>query len=140
MAIKSDVVFALENAGWPALLVNEACSIVRANHAAVKLFGTALEGAAPLLSSIWAHENGVPAEQYLAQWERSPASINALRFRIICGTINTFPVSLCALHRDGQKFFVFQFQPEPAPTSGLGNTEFTLAHKQKLDCALQLAR
>jgi PAS domain-containing protein len=43
----------LENAGWPALLVDESGTILRANPAAVKTFGPVLEGEAPLLSSIW---------------------------------------------------------------------------------------
>ena len=40
--MKSDVAFALENAGWPALLVDGAGAICRANPAALSLFGAAL--------------------------------------------------------------------------------------------------
>ena len=39
--MKSDVAFALENAGWPALLVDAAGAICRANPAATSLFGAA---------------------------------------------------------------------------------------------------
>ena len=56
------------------------------------------------------------------------------------GAASRFSVSVCCFSRDGQKFFVFQLLPEIVANDGPGNTEFTLAHKQKLDCALQLAR
>ena len=52
--MKPDNVFALENAAWPALLLDEASTVLRANDAAVKLFGPALEGQASRLSAIWA--------------------------------------------------------------------------------------
>jgi signal transduction histidine kinase len=153
--MKLDEVFALENAGWPALLINSGGTIVRANQSAVKLFGAALEGGAALLSTIWSGENNTPAEQFLAQWERSPSSTASLRFRVK-GTSTSFSVSLCAFSKDQQKFFVFQLFPDFAAGSsgdsksqqlamaagdtGNQGTEFSLAQKQKLDCALQLAR
>jgi signal transduction histidine kinase len=140
--MKSDVVFVLDNAGWPAFLVHEAGSIVRANQAAVKTFGPALEGAAPLLSALWAAENGPPAEQFLAQWERSPAAMVPLKFRVKGGVIGSFAVSLCSIHNDGQKFFIFQLLPEAALPGDAKSqaAELSLAQKQKLDCALQMAR
>jgi signal transduction histidine kinase len=140
--MKLDEVFVLENAGWPALLVNDAGTIVRANQAAVKLFGPALEGGAPLLSSIWAAENGSGADQFLAQWERSPSPEASLKFRVKGGGVNTFQVSVCAFHSEKQRFFLFQWIVG-APVSTESKTqgiESSLAQKQKLDCALQLAR
>src|SRR5204862_1733432 len=73
--------FGLENAGWPALLVDPTSTIHRANQAAFKLFGAALASASPLLSVIWAEENTSTPEQFLAQWERAPAPTVWLRFR-----------------------------------------------------------
>jgi two-component system cell cycle sensor histidine kinase/response regulator CckA len=140
--MKSDEVFTLENAGWPALLVNEACTILRSNQTARKLFGQALEGAAPLLGTIWAPENGPAPEQFLAQWERSPAATVSLKFRVKGGGISSFSVSICSFHKDEQRFFNFQLLPD---WSFAGDhkgppTDFTLAQKHKLDVALQLAR
>ena len=140
--IKLDEVFALENAGWPALLVNDACTILRSNQTARKLFGPALEGAAPLLGAIWAPENGPAAEQFLAQWERSPAANISLKFRVKGGGVSSFSVSICSFQKDAQRYFLFQLLPDwsfAADSKG-PPTDFTLAQKHKLDVALQLAR
>src|SRR5258708_8826025 len=79
--MKSEQVFALDQAGWPALLLDSTSTICRANASAVRLFGSALEGGAPLLSTIWSPENAGTAEQFLAQWERAPTPSVSLRFR-----------------------------------------------------------
>jgi two-component system cell cycle sensor histidine kinase/response regulator CckA len=141
--MKPEVVFAVENAGWPALLVDGASTICRANAAAAKLFGPALEGASPLLSAIWAAENGRTAEQFLAQWERSPAALAPLKFRGKGGNSLALTAAICVWSKDGQKYFLLQLLPENQPAAGSESSrsgEMNLAHKQKLECALQLAR
>ena len=55
--MKSDVAFALENAGWPALLVDGAAPSAVRNPAATNLFGAALAGESPRLSAVWSPEN-----------------------------------------------------------------------------------
>ncbi len=139
--MKSEAVFALEHAGWPALLVDDGSTILRANQAAVKLFGPALEGASPLLSAIWSPENGVTAEQFLARWERSPTTTVALKFRVKGGGMTSHLVAICAHARDQQRLFVLQLLPD-ATGADVRNTggETTFFQRQKLDCALQLAR
>lgn len=136
--MKSDFVFALENAGWPALLVDGASTILRANQAAVKLFGPALEGASPLLSAIWAPENSANPEAFLAHWERAPAASVPLKYRIK-GNTQTVVTAICSRAHDGQRYFLFQLLPEQAASEGRTG-ESSSAQKQKLDCALQLAR
>src|SRR5262245_702331 len=131
MAIKSDVVFMLENAGWLAMLVDSGGTILRANHAAIKVFGSVLESGAPKLSAIWTPENGMTPEQFIAQWERSPTATAQLRFLIRGGATSRFSVSVCSFNQNGQRFLVFQLLPEIVAEPP-GNTEFTLAHKQKL--------
>jgi signal transduction histidine kinase len=140
--MKPDVVFILENAGWPALLLDGSGTILRANPAAVKTFGSVLEGEAPLLSAIWSAENGLTPEQFLAQWGHSPAGMVALKFLVKGGGSGAFSISICSLNKDGEKFFVFQAAPETTPAGEARNQalEISLAQKQKLDCALQLAR
>ena len=150
--MKSDVVFALENAGWPALLVDATSgTICRANATAIRLFGAALEGAAPQLTAIWSPDNSSPPEQFLAHWERSPAATVPLKFQTKGGSSLPCLVFVCAFTQDGQKYFVLQLLPESAPASRPSSgvteqasapaaSEAGLAHKQKLECALQLAR
>ena len=138
--MKAEVVFALEHAGWPALLVDTGGVILRANQSAVKVFGPVVQGERPLLAAIWQQGFGPPAEQFLANWERAPQDSTPIKFLVKGGTASLFAVSLCAFTQDGQKYFLFQLLPETAPAGSGGQTEFISAHKQKLDCALQLAR
>jgi two-component system, cell cycle sensor histidine kinase and response regulator CckA len=140
--MKLDAVFGLDQAAWPALLVDGGCVIRRANPAAVRFFGPALEGESPLLSAIWVSENGATAEQFLAQWERSPVSSVALKFRSKGGLAAPHLTFMCAIHRDEQKYFVLQLWPETSATAPARaqTGEASPAQKQKLDCALQLAR
>src|ERR1035441_348413 len=141
--MKSDLGFALENAGWPALLVDAAGAICRANPAATRLFGTVLAGESPRLSAIWSPQNSIAADQFPSQWERSAPATVPLKFQAKGGNTVVYLTSICAFAKDGQKYLVFQLlregsaaTPEVKPPGG----EASLALKQKLDCALQLAR
>ena len=141
--MKSDVSFALENASWPALLVDAAGAICRANPAATSLFGSVLAGESPRLSAVWSPDNSSAPDQFLAQWERSAARTVPLKYRAKGGHTVGYLTSICAFTKDGQKYFVLQLLreggsvvPEVKPHGG----EAGLATKQKLDCALQLAR
>jgi signal transduction histidine kinase len=141
--MKPELVFGLEQAGWPAFLVDSTSSICRANPLAVRLFGAALEGETPRLSAIWSGENGLTAEQFLAKWERAPVPTVALKFRGKGGNEISFPTAICAFTKDGQKYFMFQLLPESGPGSAETKNpsgDASLANKRKLDCALQLAR
>ena len=141
--MKSELAFPLENAGWPALLVDGAGAVCHANQAALRLFGAALAGDSPRLAAVWAPENSSAADQFLAQWERSAAPTVPLKFRGKGGQVVGYLTSICALTQDGRKLFVLQLlregtsaAPEVKPPGG----DSGLALKQKLDCALQLAR
>ncbi|HTL57069.1 MAG TPA: ATP-binding protein [Candidatus Limnocylindrales bacterium] len=140
--MKVDPGFGLENAGWPALLVDGASVICRANQAAIKVFGAALEGASPQLSSIWSPENGSSPEQFLAQWERAPAATVPLKFRAKGGTTLAHAVSICSFSREEGKYFLLQWTPGTAANSEDKSRggETTFFQKQKLECALQMAR
>jgi len=141
--MKSNVAFALENAGWPALLVDGAGAMCQANQAALGLFGAALAGDSPRLSAIWSPENSSTADQFLAQWERSTVPTVPLKFRGKGGQAVSYLTSICTFSQDGQKYLVLQLLREGASVGREvkppgGETGF--APKQKLDCALQLAR
>ena len=136
--MKSSPVFQLENAAWPALLLDGATTIQRANAAAVRLFGPALEGATPRLGLLWSPENSATAEQFLAQWERSPTPTAQIKLRTKGGGTVVCSASICSFVKDEQKLFLIQLLPENVSTDG--SADAGLANKQKLDCALQLAR
>jgi len=141
--MKPSAVFQLENAGWPALLLDGATTICRANSAAIRLFGPVLEGSTTLLLAIWSPENTISPEQFLAQWERSPTPTVVLKLRTKGGSTVALPGSICFFLKDAQKFFMLQLLPENSnPVSAPENptTDTNQAQKQKLECALQLAR
>lgn len=146
--MKSDVALSLESAGWPVLLVNSSGAILHANPAAVKIFGPTLEAEMPL-SAIWASENGPMAEQFLLQWDNNPSPPFPLKFCIQGGAVRSFLTSICPITEDQDKVFLLQLLPntasaslaEPKETSTPKDASAeSLAQKQKLDCALQLAR
>jgi two-component system, cell cycle sensor histidine kinase and response regulator CckA len=138
--MKSELALGLEKATWPALLVDGAGVICGANPAALKLFGAALEAPSARLEAIWSQENSRTAEQFLAYWEQAPALNVSLRFKTKDGHTAGYLVSVACFAKDGQKYFVLQALPEPAPVPKEVAGETGAAHKQKLDCALQLAR
>jgi signal transduction histidine kinase len=162
--MKPEVVFGLESSAWPSLLVNAGGLMLRANTSATAAFGAALGSGGAHLSSVWAPENGAAVEQFLAQWEQSPTSVMNLKFRTaFAGTVN-YLTAICAFSRDGQKWFVLQLLPVATPSPAFAATPAApalvipapaadapveakaaldaggVALKQKLDCALQLAR
>ncbi len=149
--MKPEVVFGLENAGWPALLINAGGAVLLVNPAAKTVFGAALNGNPAQLSAIWAAENGGSAVDFLRRWEAQPVAQSPLKFKTPGGATLEFLVLACQFTGDGNKWFVLQFLPvprvvEPAPAKPLeSHTEFRSATgdaalKQKLDCVLQLAR
>lgn len=86
--------------------------------------------------------------------EETPGSMTPLKFQTAGGSVREFSASLCAFNREGRKWYVLQLfatpsnvpatAPAPAAAADAGEkeagTDAGLVHKQKLDCALQLAR
>ena len=136
--MKADVVSAFEGAAWPTLLVDGTGVITSANPAARRLFAPALEGKSPPLSALWRPENKVTSEQFLAGAEKTPAPAG-LKFATPAGGAISAAVSVCSIVTEGQKSFLVQLLPESAERQTPGS-DAGLAHKQKLECALQLAR
>ena len=144
--MKPEVVFGLENAAWPAVLVNAGGSVFVTNATAKNVFGPALSGDAANLAAVWAPENGGSAQDFLARWEQSPVTSGILKFKTACGAVTPFLTSICQFTNDGKKWFVLQLLPgeaaaAPAPAAEMPATASgDAALKQKLDCVLQLAR
>lgn len=133
------------------MLVNASCVVLRANAAATTMFSAALVGDSPSLSLIWAPDNGVTPEEFFTRWEQSPQVVSELKLRVTGGTIVKFSVVVCAFTREDNKWYVLQLLPELAPAAATAAAPESAAAgpapeagglilKQKLDCALQLAR
>jgi two-component system, cell cycle sensor histidine kinase and response regulator CckA len=143
--------FLLDQAGWPAFLVDDSGTIRRANAAAVTLLGTVMEGEPELAASIWSPENPWNVDEFLQHLDRSSSPAVELRFRAKGGSTVCYTTTICSFVRDGKRFRLFQLlrdvqtpaataapeQPadEAAPALAAG-----IAPKEKLDCALQLIR
>jgi signal transduction histidine kinase len=140
--MKSEAVFALEHAGWAALLVDSSGTVCRANGKAQELFGSGLAGPSPKLSAIWSSENRASAEEFVAQWEHSPAPAVSLKFRAGDRPAVPYLTSICSFADAGQKYLLLQLLREGGamPEGKAPGTDSSSVHKQKLDCALQLAR
>ena len=137
---KAELGFILENAGWPALMVEAGGIIRRANQAALQLFGPVLESDSTSIVSILSEDNDPAPEKILAAWERStPPSVH-LKFRAKGGIETSFDTYICSSTKDGEKRFLFQlYRSQGARERELGGETIQI-HKQKVDCATQLAR
>ena len=164
--MKLDIGFGLDNATWPAFLVDSSGTVRHANRAAVNSFGAVMEGGAALSSSIWSPEMDLTPEQFLAKSERFSLPMMQLKFRVKAGATVRFNTYVCPVHHAGEKFFLFQAMREAPVPGGEGDTvydsieaaqrkfesgdtvlrtgafsfEASAAQRQKLECALQLAR
>jgi two-component system cell cycle sensor histidine kinase/response regulator CckA len=159
--VKPEVVFGLEGAAWPALLLDTNCGILRANSSAMGVFGATISSAAPQLSAIWVAENGAAPDQFFANWQQSPKPVANLSFRVASGATVKFTAAICIFGNQGQRWIVLQLLPVieaaaqipaaipaavsaatgiPAPTVLQTGADGGVLLKQKLDCALQLAR
>lgn len=151
--MKSDLTFQLENAAWPAFVVEAGGTIRYANQAAVDFFGPKLEGESLSLSALWADANE-SAEQFLAHWERSHSATISIRYHGKGGTISTFDTFICSA-REVQKRYIFQLirkqngtgsgdsgslQAPGAEEKKPSANDMGVFQKQRLDCALQLTR
>ncbi len=139
--MKSDVIYDFENAAWPALLVDGAGNVVGANHAATNTFGTTLTAEAPKLAALWAPDNCLTVEKFLKDGAAALAPLTPLKLSLPAGP-KTFS-ALVGLHtREGARFVSLQLLPDITELAGArpAVADAGLAHKQKLDCALQLAR
>ncbi len=137
--MKPEVVSGLVNANWPVLLLDEAGVIHSANPAAAQAFGPqAAAGSAPL-ANFWLAENPVSPADFLAAAGSAPGVFLPIKLLGQGGISQSYQACVCSASGDGRKQFVLQLMP-PSPDSRNPSAEINLAQKQKLDCALQLAR
>jgi signal transduction histidine kinase len=140
--MKADVVFGLENATWPCVVVHTAGGVAHTNAAAKKLLDASLSGDAPQLAAIWSPENGSTAADFLKLWLQSPVAVSGLKFKTAGGGSAAFTTAISEF-TDGEGKMVLLQLLSAAAGAGEGAkvaTEGDAALKQKLDCVLQLAR
>ncbi len=142
--MKSEVVNGLAGAGWPVLLTDHAGAILDANSAAARAFGPAVTGSSANLAVIWLAENDASPAEYLARWQRAPSTTLTLKLLGEGGVPGAWQAAISALPVGPETRFLFQLLPASvlpaAAESKAASADNGLAHKQKLDCALQLAR
>jgi nitrogen-specific signal transduction histidine kinase/ActR/RegA family two-component response regulator len=144
--MKSDIVYGLVSATWPALLADEAGAIHNVNPAAVRAFGPGMSDGTGTLAGIWQPENAGTAAEFLARCAGEAAVYAPMKLLGKKGASLGYAANVCTILEDGKKYFLMQLLPEAAAGAGTpaeskgGTMEAGLAHKQKLDCALQLAR
>jgi PAS domain-containing protein len=153
LAEKEEDDFLLQNAEWPVLLVRKNGKVLRANRAAVRAFGSGIEKGDGTLTSIWSSQNKGSALQFLSL--PPPDAPIPLKFNLKSGLPDAFLAQSClTANEDLCLLQLLKEVPPQSPPATAAKTaaapvlpavaaaavEASLAHKQKLDCALQLAR
>ena len=148
-AAKQDDDFLLQDADWPVLLVRKNGKVLRANRAAVRAFGSGIEKADGTLAAICPPHKQGAALEFLSL--PPPVAPVPLTFQLKSGLPGAFlaqwcltadeDIGLLQLLKEGPRENLPASESKPAAAAaGPAGVEASLAHKQKLDCALQLAR
>jgi signal transduction histidine kinase/CheY-like chemotaxis protein len=146
--MKPEAVFGLENAAWPALLVNAGGVILACNTAAKDLFGPAVGIRSTELAAIWAPVNGTQPAGFLAWWSKNRPVPFDLQLRLPNGLEKKFAASITTVPGGDGAGYLLQLLPWPEPPgprpvespTEFRNTTGDAALRQRLECALQLAR
>lgn len=159
--MKAETVFALEHAGWPALLVDAAGHIRAVSLGAKNTFGQIVVTRPILGQSVWSRENDQTPEEFFACFDEMNDGPVELRFKGRDGSTCSYQTHICPMMHDGEELFLLQIfrtsqggsknpeapaaaparAPEPARQHDQAAVmEASLAQKQKLDCAMQLIR
>jgi len=137
--MKTEVSFDFASAVWPALLVDGAGDIVRGNQAALNTFGPTLAADSAKLAPLWLTDNCISLEKFLKDGETALAPLTPLKLQLPAGP-KIFSALVSLQLREGKRLLLLQLLPDVSELSGPKTPDNGSAHKQKLDCALQLAR
>lgn len=140
--------FQLDEAPWPALVSDPYGILIQTNREAVATFGRDIMQPRARLASIWSPQNDLTAEHFVGSAADGAAG-RVLEFKTVRG-LRTFTVTLCLVEVAHRKLWILQLLPLLPESAGavapvqMAPTEQTVevghAQRQKLDCALQLAR
>src|ERR1041385_2433934 len=103
--------FDFEHAVWPALLADGAGVLLRANPAAVKLFGPDRVRESARLAALWSPDNRVTAEQFLREAETAPAPLTPIKL-LVAGESKVFSALVSAQPEAGAQRWLLQLLPE----------------------------
>lgn len=154
VAPKDEPSFVLESAPWPALLVNRSGLILKANRAAVQAFGSNVGKSGASLAALWTSDNKLSAHEFI---QRPPETPVPVQIRLKIGMPGDYSAQACANEEGLVLVQLFKAEAStqspslgqmpslaalavPSGAPAQGQTEITSVHKQKLECALQLAR
>src|SRR5580658_7804087 len=113
--------FVLEQAAWPALVLEENGRICRSNQAARRVFDLSGASGREMLSSIWDQQAGTPLESFLRdQPDGGAANVN---LRVAGGDLAPFVANINKVAREGQLYLLLQLFKE----SGAGFPDLTNA-------------
>src|SRR5580693_2353546 len=98
--------FVLEQAAWPAMLMEENGRICRANQAARRVFDLPDSLREVSLASLWDDESKTPPEQFLR--EHTTAATAPLKLRVAGGLKAQFVAHGTKVERDGHFYVVLQ--------------------------------
>jgi two-component system cell cycle sensor histidine kinase/response regulator CckA len=139
--MKSEVVNGLAGATWPVLLTEPSGAILAGNPAAARALGSIIIDGGANLAAIWLAENEASPVETLTRSERSPSATVSMKLLGDGSVPATWQASICTVLEGGAKRYLIQLLPaQAADARATTTTDNGLAHKQKLDCALQLAR
>lgn len=150
--------FLLENARWPALLLDGGGVILHLSAGARELFGGSIQNKL-LGTAVWAKENELSPGEFLARGAKKTQP-REVRLRSQDGKTSTYIARVCNVTQGSRSLYLMELldglstpqegpgaTPSPveeerprSPGSENSVLEASLAHKQKLDCALQLSR
>lgn len=145
--MKFDAVLPFEGAGWPVLWLNLNGVLRRINAAAGRVFGLPPDHHQILISTLWPPQAGETVESFLGGLNRLCPSSMPLTLRTKRGVPVTFHVLFSEFKlEEGREFLLQCFKPgefgakaaAPHPPSQV--SEAAVLQKQKLDCAMHLAR
>ena len=139
--MKFDDASGLQNASWPAFVVEPKGKILRANRNALETFARKIgQGENADLAAVWEPSNPQKLEQFLDSSRNGSAATVSVKLAGQNGSGTAWLARVCPAGENSQNFLI-QFFPEPQAGPGdkatAGDAQ---AQKQKLDCALQLAR
>src|SRR2546423_13038519 len=105
--------FLLENAQWPALLVDNGGVVLKASTGAKKVFGSLIT--TKPLAAIWSKENDSPPESFLAQALATPEAPREIRLRARDGNTSSYIAHVCNFEIDRKNAYLVQLLKTATP-------------------------